>query len=153
MGATELLFGWVSPRWVKVIAVALSLLVVVVLWQVMRGPIVVDSPIFARQFSALVLATVVLSPHFFIYDLVILLLPMLLIVSSFGSGEWRTHSINQSLGLVLLALFAIAGLCSEIAGATRIQPSIALIIAAIVLIGMTNQKVDAHAGPVRNGGE
>lgn len=136
-GGIQLLLPGVSSSMIKWLAITAALGVVGLLWSVMRGPIQVDSPIFARQFSAMIFATVVLSPHFYAYDLAILLVPMILIVTSYPLGGWRQRAVDRNLGCVLLGMFGLAGLFSKIAGVTRIQPSIILIVAAIVLIGMT----------------
>jgi hypothetical protein len=145
-GGMQLLFFWLSPMMVKWIVTVLSLAVIVLLWKVMRGPVEVASPEFSRQFSAMIFATVVLSPHFYTYDLTILLLPMFLIVTSYSPGAWRLHPADRNLGFVLLAMFGLAGLSSQVAQATNVQASIVLIIAAIVLIGMT-AKADVEIKP------
>jgi len=135
-GAAQLTFGWLSKRAVKLIAGALSVIVIVLLCRVMRGKIETNSPGFARQYSAMILATVMLSPHFYGYDLTLLLLPMILIVSSRAPRQWGTSQIERNLGFVLLGMFVLAGLNRQIAELTHIQPSIILMVAVLVLVGL-----------------
>jgi hypothetical protein len=136
-GTAQLTFGWLQPVIVKTIAAVLSLVVIGLLWRVMQGRIETDSPRFTRQFAAMVFAMVLLSPHFYGYDLTILLLPMLLIVSSYAPGTWRLNVLDLSLGIVLLGIFVFAGLFAQIAGVTSVQPSIFLMAAALTLLGLS----------------
>lgn len=136
-GTAQLTFSWLPPVGVKVIAALLSLVVVGLLWQVMRGPIETSSIQFAIQFAAMVFATVMLSPHFYTYDLTILLLPLLLIASAFPPGTWREQPVDRTLGFVLIGFFAFAGLFSQIAEMIGIQVSILLMMAVLVLLGLT----------------
>ena len=135
-GATQLTFWWLPGNIVKVIAAALSLVVVALLWRIMQGKIETDSNRFARQFAAMVMAMVLLSPHFYGYDLTLLLLPMLLLVSSTTPGSWRTHALDRRLGFVLLGILVLAGLFVPIAELAQFQPSILLITTALALIAL-----------------
>lgn len=139
-GAAQLTFSGLPASAVKWLAAAMSLVVVVLLWRAMRGKIKTDSPGFARQFAAMVIAMVLLSPHFYGYDLTILVLPMLLIVSSYAPGTWRENVVDRRLGFVILAIFALAGLFAQIAGMIHVQPSIFLLAAALLLIGISRTK-------------
>lgn len=139
-GASQLTLGWLPSILVKWIAAALSLLVVRILWVNLRGPIDVASAGFSKQFAALVLAMALLSPHFYNYDLTILLLPMLLVVSSFPEGQWRATNHDRALGFLLLGIFVMAGLFGQIADVIRVQPSLFLTTAALVLLGISRSK-------------
>ena len=71
-----------APGWlVKSMVAILGAGVVFLLWRVMRGQ---SNLIGESAFAAMVLATVMLSPHFYSYDLTILLLPMMLIATVMG---------------------------------------------------------------------
>lgn len=60
----------------KILVIATSLCVIgTMLLFVLRGPLVATSNRFAMQFSWMVIATVLLSPHLYTYDLTMLLLP------------------------------------------------------------------------------
>ena len=143
-GAAQLTFGWLPASVVKTITVVLSLIVVGLLWRVMKGKIETDSPRFTRQFAAMVFAMVLLSPHFYGYDLTILLLPMLLIVSSVAPGTWRVNVLDLSLGFVLLGIFVLAGLFAQIAGVISVQPSIFLMAGALTLLGLSRSSHGAR---------
>ncbi len=134
-GAAQLTFGWLTASSVKMIAAGLSLLIVGLLWRVMQGRIETGSPRFSRQFAAMSVAMVLLSPHFYGYDLTVLLLPMLLVISTFAPGAWRANLVDRSLGIVWLGIFVLAGMFSQIATVIQIQPSIFLMTAALVLLG------------------
>lgn len=134
-GASQLTFGGLAGGAVKGITVVLSLGVVCLLWFVLRGRLQTDSAMFPRQYAAMVIAMVLLSPHFYNYDLTILLLPMLLIVVRDRPGEWKARATDQILAMVVLGLFVLAGMFASIGGAIRVQPSVFLLVAALVLIG------------------
>ncbi len=77
---------------------------------------------FPLQFAVLVLATVLVSPHFLTYDLTILLLPMILIVGQIGFRP-RQRLAQWMLGLTL-TLYAFAGSFPDVAKVIRFQPSL-----------------------------
>ena len=143
-GATQLTFGWLPGYAVNFLTGVFSVAVVVLLWRIMRGRFQSDSPGFARQYAAMILATVMLSPHFYGYDLTLLLLPMILLVSSCPPGQWKSVPIELCLGLVLLAMFVLAGLFQQIAQVTHVQLSVLLMTAALVLVGLRRPVDDAQ---------
>ena len=142
-GAMQLTFAEkFSSSVVKVIAGAVSIAVLVLLWRIMRGTVATSSQRFACQFSAMVFVTVMLSPHFYTYDLTILLLPMLLIATSLSAasraigggvdGRVGTHKIClQLLGLLLVALFVGAGVFEKIASQIGFQFSLVVMIGVL----------------------
>ena len=142
-GAMQLTFAEkFSSSVVKVIAGAVSIAVLVLLWRIMRGTVATSSQRFACQFSAMVLVTVMLSPHFYTYDLTILLLPMLLIATSLSAasraigggvdGKVGTHKIClQLLGFLLVALFVGAGVFEKIASQIGFQFSLVVMIGVL----------------------
>lgn len=144
-GATELtLSKFNAPGWpVKVVAGLLAVGVAFLVWRIMRGDVETSSRRFALQFSALVFATVMLNPHFYTYDLTILLLPMLLIGVS---GNRPAAGSFQMLGFVLAGLFVFAGMFSQFAEATNVQFSIPLMVGGMILIARVTDEVDSIAG-------
>ena len=83
-----------------------------------------------------------LSPHFYTYDLTILLLPMLLIATSLPAasraigggvdGRVGTHKIClQLLGFLLVALFVGAGVFEKIASQIGFQFSLVVMIGVL----------------------
>lgn len=87
----HLAFDSFSPKLAVSIAAILGLGVIVLLQRILRGALETESQLFGLQFASLVVATVLISPHFYQYDLTILLLP-LMIVWSILSGAWNDGS-------------------------------------------------------------
>ena len=139
-GAMQLTFSGLASAWVvKAIAGAISITVLFLLWRIMRGPIETSSQRFACQFSAMVFATVMLSPHFYTYDLTILLLPVLLIATSLPAASKTIRASKtyfQLVGFLLVALFVLAGMFEQIADQTGFQFSIVLMIGVLVVLAI-----------------
>ena len=141
-GATQLTFSQafsqslatVSPEVVKVLTISLSLVVIGLLVWSTRGEVEFASSRFARQFSAMVIATALLSPHFYSYDLTILLLPMLLALVSLGH-DFKQNKFELALVVVMALLFFGAGFFNTIASTIHVQLSIVLMVATLVLLG------------------
>jgi hypothetical protein len=134
-GAVTLAFHAQSPWLAKLSTVLLSLGVIAMLWRVVGESVASNSNAFARQFSAMVIATVLLSPHFYGYDLTILLLPFLLILSTTNLDRWRNMRRERGLVILVLACFGLSGAFSEIARFTYVQPSTILLIALLLFLG------------------
>ncbi len=131
-GATELSLSFLPPTAVKVVAAIGSLVVVAFVGASLRGKLVPALPDYAIQFSVMVLATILISPHFYTYDLTLLLLPLLLIFSNLG---FKPEERAMKWAVVLsLALFAFAGLFSKIATSISLQPSIFLMFGLMLLL-------------------
>lgn len=92
-GAMQLLLGERNPTLVKPLAIVAAIGVITLIGRILSGPIEMSSTRFAYQFSALVIATVLISPHFNTYDLTILLLPLAIC----GLSIKATRHINQRL--------------------------------------------------------
>ena len=75
-GSMQLMLGHLNPTLVKPFAIIAGIGVLTLVSRIMSGPIKFSSPRFAFQFAALIIATVLVSPHFYSYDLTILLLPL-----------------------------------------------------------------------------
>ncbi len=137
-GAVAFLVG--GPGWV---ANGLTILivggVVALLAQLLKGALEFRSARFELQFAALVIATVLLSPHLYFYDLVMVLLPLLLIVCNLSGLEpSRPLKLRPKivLGLkVAVGLFLVgAGAFVNVATATRLQPSVILMVAMVWML-------------------
>lgn len=85
-GASQLLLNGAPDGIVKSVAAAGSLMTVGVLVLIVRRNLPFGTPQFALQFSALTVATLLLSPHLFTYDLTLLLLPLFLIASTVANS-------------------------------------------------------------------
>jgi hypothetical protein len=113
---------------------ALVLATGVVLFRVLRGRFEPDSPRFARQFSAMVLATPLVSPYLYkTYDLAIFVLPLFLLARELPPAKPARRIWIAALGLV----FAMGGLSPEIAAHIPIQFS-ALATFGLLLVVMAS---------------
>lgn len=140
-GASQLsLSAWLPANAIKALTGILSLGVAALALASLRGKIETASSDFARQFSVLVLAMILLSPHFYTYDLTIILLPLLLIATTFVPGQWKSNPTEKAIAVLLGSLFVFAGMFSNVANTIRIQPSIFVIVAVIVLITKAREK-------------
>jgi hypothetical protein len=91
--AANLLGGGLAAK-----ALAMTMAMIAIWYGVrcLRGSFEPTSDRFAFQFSALILVTVLLSPHFYTYDLAILLIPIVLIGSRLvPSGDGGPTSVGD----------------------------------------------------------
>ncbi len=130
--AVQLAIPGLNPSLVKWIALLLAVGILVLLIRAMRGPFDVSSGRFQIQFSVWLLATVLLSPHFYSYDLTILLLPLILILVNFKSRPSSAHK-RWVMGLAF-GLYAFAGSFSMFAAMIRWQPSLLVLGGLIWLL-------------------
>jgi hypothetical protein len=113
--------------------------VTVVVWclvRVLRAPCDVRDGRFLVQFSALVLATVLLSPHLVTYDLTLLLLPMALLCLVGLDGRLGRIGSTLVLGL-LAALYLACAVAAPIARLTHVQLTTPLLLALLVALATT----------------
>jgi hypothetical protein len=87
----------------------------------LHGPLDARHPRFAWQYSAVILATVLLSPHLYTYDLTVLLLPLAMMATRADAS-----AVQKWLGL---SIFCLVGLSPQIALLTNIQLSVPLLLA------------------------
>ena len=100
----------------------------------LRGKIDTSSPQFALQFSALVIATVLISPHFYTYDLTILLLPLGLVIF-FGQANWtQDQPVSRVLIGLAVALFVVVGVSAKVAAVIHFQPTIGIMLGMLFAI-------------------
>ncbi len=123
-GGVEMLFASLGPSTTKLITAALGLIVLGCLVVALKGDLDPEQDRYAIQFSLLVAATVLLSPHFYTYDLTILLLPMLLVLTVIGVRP-ATFAGKSALVVVLL-LYVMAGLFAPLANLLGCQTSLLL---------------------------
>ncbi len=145
IGAAGLLFGTDSTFGAIVFWVMAAGLMAIVGFG-MKGSIQTDSKRFALQFSMLVIATVLLSPHFYVYDLTILLLPIGLVVFELGKWQGR-RTLNwqrQWLLASCLGLFVFTGLSKRVAEVIGVQPTVLLLIVAAVLLATSPNWYDTE---------
>ncbi len=148
----HLAFDSFSPKLAVSIAAILGLGVIVLLQRILRGALETESQLFGLQFASLVVVTVLISPHFYQYDLTILLLP-LMIVWSILSGAWNdgsniplTEPNRRWLLGMTLALFFGATAFAGIAAATHIQPCTLILLGLLVTVWHTRRRCEETTG-------
>jgi hypothetical protein len=110
------------------VAALLTLGMVALVW---RGPLCFHHARFQSQFAVLIIATILLSPHVYTYDLTMLLLPMgLLAREAFAShavqpASWRPA---QAFGWIAITLFVSAGFSPRLASFSGVQITVPLML-------------------------
>jgi hypothetical protein len=99
------------------------------LWNCFRGPFDARRDRFLIQYSALIVGTILLSPHFFNYDLTIVLIPMLLMGTRLIETFRRKGQLSLAHGWLTAVIFVGAGFFSAIANATGLPVSVGLLCA------------------------
>jgi len=124
--------GWLSPSIVgtlKTLACFATLYPLGVVWRSRWSP---GSPQFALQLSALMVATLLTSPHLFHYDMLLATLPAVL--------WWRATrdpdigSATTGVRIVLAAGFAWLAISGPVAEVAHVQLSAPLLFAWLVLV-------------------
>ena len=115
----------------------LCLGVVAALAVTMKGDIDTSSKRFSLQYSSLILATILIGPHFYFYDLMIVLIVFFLLFSSTGMdslGAANVPAARKALFCCSVCLLLFSGFFAAVAEATRIQPGVIIIAAMVGLI-------------------
>lgn len=94
--------------------------VLAALIRILKGPIDTGSKRFSLQFTALILGTILTSPHLLTYDLSLLLLPFFILFKSWNEES----SFDQRQRLIVLGIFLATTLTPDMAEITRIQGSV-----------------------------
>ena len=120
-------------------ALASSLLTLIPVLRSLQGPLDTLSARFASQFSVLVLATIVISPHLLYYDLTLLLIPMIL------AAGWRSVAMGNRTNDIVwpsstAILFAGATVSRVVAAETRIQVIVPMIVIYMFVLTETRCK-------------
>jgi hypothetical protein len=124
-GFWTLLFGFESSAVWPLVGLTAAAIATGLTWT-LRGPSDVLHERFRWQFSALIVATILLSPHLYTYDLTLLLLPLTLIVSG--------TTTRQQVRALAVALYCLVGLSPAVATATHVQGSVVLMLALFALL-------------------
>ena len=145
-GALSVTFG-AGTVWTTVLSLTLAALVLLAIAISTWGDLDTSSPRFAIQFSILVLATILLSPHFYIYDLAIVLLPLALIAFQLAQAA-KISKDQRVLIWLCVSLFSIVGMATGVAEKFGIQPTLLILLAMIlylVRIGMNQSDRTSQA--------
>lgn len=120
---------------VRLATLATNLLVVWLLIRLFRGPLDLQAPRFLVQFSGLVLATVLLSPHVLTYDLTVLLLPMFLVGLLLVNGAVPAGQRRTVLWL-LVGLYVACGVSPSLARRTGVQLTTPIILVLLSVLAL-----------------
>jgi hypothetical protein len=116
--------------------------------RLLSGPLRPKEPKFALQYSGMILATVLLSPHLMTYDLTLLLLPLFLFATQIAEGHDSASSLarpgdktgdkqlctgthRRRLMAISIGLYALGGASTAIARSTGVQISVLLMAATL----------------------
>lgn len=95
-----------------------------------RGSLKFDSDRFPLQFSQLIIATILVSPHFFLYDLTIVLLPIALVTFE-QLRKSRIDSLSRIQIACCVAVFVAAGSSAAVAEQFHFQPILFVLMASL----------------------
>lgn len=132
LGAISLTLGTgtLSSNLISLVLAALLLLAIATAF---RGKLDTTSEKFGIQFSLLVLGTILLSPHFYIYDLTIVLLPLALIAFQVRSSKYIS-GYRRTLVWLSVALFVIAGIATKVAENFGFQPTLVIMLLMVCVL-------------------
>jgi hypothetical protein len=149
-GFVQLITGDDSGPLVLALTAALILATGVALVCLLRGRLAFESPRFGVQFSAMVLATPLVSPYLYkTYDMAITVLPLVVLAC-----EMPTNTAARRLWLVALALvFAMGGLSPVIAERIPLQCSALATFALLWVLVAVPPRDAAPAGSDRTRSE
>lgn len=124
---------------VKVLTVVAAIAVLAMVAKSLSGELKFGEPRFAVQFAAMIVATLLLSPHLFSYDLTMLLLPMFLLAVP-QVRTTMTASDRRTVLAAVMALFATAGFSQDVARQTNWQLTTIAMTWLLVLLTKTLQR-------------
>jgi hypothetical protein len=143
-GFFSLLFG--APGLpARLAALVAGLGVVALLVRLLWPPTEPGSPRWAAQFSGLVVATVLLSPHLITYDLTILLLPMFLLLVNFCGEDLGKSRLHHSLVALLALVFVLPAVSVNTASVTHLQLTVPVLVALQIVLCLAVSKSPAMA--------
>ncbi|MBP63689.1 MAG: hypothetical protein CMJ62_19365, partial [Planctomycetaceae bacterium] len=119
----------------RVLTAVSAAALILVLGSMLRGTLQTGTRRFAAQFAALVIATVLLSPHLFTYDLTILLLAMYLTWLLLSHDQRPVGKLRQTLVSLSLVAYVSPQLSVWLAESTSLQ--ITVFIQAAWLIALS----------------
>ena len=116
---------------IRIASGAMILATLVVLAVLLRGALRVESSGFPIQFSGLVLATILVSPHLLTYDLTLLVLPAVLIAGQ--SLHWHDTQSSRVF-LALLVGVVVLTISTPLARVVGVQISVPAMFAVLVAL-------------------
>jgi hypothetical protein len=132
-GFWRLLIGHRPLAHVRAATVASSLLTLIPLARGLIGPLNTASERFPSQFAALVLGTILISPHLLYYDMTLLLIPMILAACS-GPVAMGTQTNDIVWPWSTAILFAGATVSRSVAADTGFQIIVPMILIYLIVL-------------------
>jgi alpha-1,2-mannosyltransferase len=133
-GFFHLLLGGASDAAIRVAAaVAVAATLAAVAW-LLWGRLETCSGRFAVQYSGLMIATLLVSPHLFTYDLTVLVLPAMLVGLEHGRQAWSGDRWARRIVLGTVALLVVSAVSTPLARLVGIQASVVAMSATVVLL-------------------
>ncbi len=142
-GFLAMLSGGQATMLVKISTFISVILVFGMLLTILRGKLDTTSKCFNIQFSAMVICTLLLSPHLFTYDLTMLLLPMFLLGHAAQSKVVSRESETALIGLTV-AMYFVAGFSHAVAAIGGLQLTTVLMLAMLWILV---RNMNAHGDP------
>ena len=140
MGFWRMLMPAAPLDHVRVIAAASSLVTLGILATFFRGRFDVTGPRFPRQYSAVILATILTSPHLLHYDLCLLLIPMTLVVLEPAADRMRWFRLTE-------VLFLIAVVSPYVAPMLGFSPAVLAMFAYLAALAMRPRIAEDYREP------
>jgi hypothetical protein len=146
IGFARLLAGtWSGPA-VLALAFALVGATLVALWRLLPGRFAFTHPRFAVQFAGMVLATALVSPHLYTYDLAILVVPLIALARELPASPPAPAAQRRLWLFALLVVFAMGGLSPQIAARIPVQLSSLAMFALLLVIAGVPPREPTPAG-------
>jgi hypothetical protein len=140
-GFFHLLLQGQSDDLIRIASGAMILATLIGLGILLRGPLRVESSLFAVQYSGLVLATILVSPHLLTYDLTLLVLPAALIA---GQSLHRGDIPSSHVFLAILVGVVVLTISTPLARVVWLQISVPAMFAVLVALARYGSVLCEH---------
>jgi len=128
---------------IQAATVVATLVTIAVLARLLRGPLSFGQPEFALQYSGLVVATILLSPHLLTYDLSVLLLPLILLTIFLLDRPSESGPEGKRLAVLLVLLYILCGISTTLAHHIRLQLTVPVMF--VLLVGLWRTRGVSHS--------
>ncbi|MGE3809714.1 MAG: glycosyltransferase family 87 protein [Gemmataceae bacterium] len=129
---------------VQTLTLAAALATLAILAFLFRGRLETGSPTFAIQYSGLIVALVVLSPHLYTYDQTLLLLPMFLtLMTLLETRDRHTPEEARRMFILLAAFYALVAVSTYVAKLVPVQVSVGAMLVFLLLSVPVSQSLRA----------
>lgn len=143
VGFARLLTGEWSGPGVVALSIALVAVTLAALARLLRGGLDFASARFPVQLSGIVLATALVSPYLYTYDLAILVLPLILLARQLPAAPPASAALRLIWLVALLAVFAMGSASAVIAERIPVQFSALATFALLVVLVWATPRYEA----------